>query len=57
MEYDRLPLIDDSSAEFEKMLSISVLERGVILDGIEICGDSELEYMRSKNIFVWLLFS
>ena len=45
MEYDRLPLIDDSLAEFVKMLSISVLERRVILVGIVICGDSELEYM------------
>ena len=53
MEYHRLPLIDDSSVEFEKMLSISALERGVILAGIVvICGNSELEYMRSKsNLF------
>ena len=49
MEYHRLPLIDDSSAEFEKMLSISAFERGVILAGIVICGNSELEYMWSKN--------
>ena len=48
MEYDRLPLIDDASAEFEKMLSVSVLEH----DGKVICGDSELEYMWSKNILV-----
>ena len=52
MAYDRLPLRDDSSAEFVKILSISVLERGVILVRIAICGDSELEYIRSKNILV-----
>ena len=45
MENDRLLLIDDESAEFVKMLSISVLECGVILVGIVICGDSGLEYM------------
>ena len=49
MKYHRLPLIDNSSAEFEKMLSISALERGVILAGIVVCGNNELEYMRSKN--------
>ena len=47
MEYDRLPLIDDSSAV--KMLSISVLEHGVILFGIVKCGESELEYIPSKT--------
>ena len=52
MEYDRLPLADDSSAEFVKMLSISVLEHGVILVEMITCGDSELEYMRSKNILI-----
>ena len=52
MEYHRLPLIDDSSAEFVKMLSISLLEHGVILFGIVICGYSELEYMQSKNILL-----
>ena len=44
MEYDRLPFIDDSSVEFVKILSISVLEGGVIRVGIVICGDSELEH-------------
>ena len=45
MEYDRLPLINDSSVEFRKMLSTSVLERGVILVVMIICEDSELKYM------------
>ena len=49
MEYDRLPLIDDSSAEFVKMLSISVLEHGAILFGIVKYGESELEYIPSKT--------
>ena len=52
MEYDRLPLIDDSSAEFVKMLSIIVLGRGVILVWVVICEDNELEYIWSKNILV-----
>ena len=52
MEYDRFPLIDDSPAEFVKILSISLLERGVILVWMVICGDSELEYMWYKDIFV-----
>ena len=43
MEYDRFPFIDDSSAEFVKILSISVLV-GVTHVGIVICGDSELEH-------------
>ena len=51
MQYDKLPLIDDLSAEFVKMLSVSVLERGVTLVGMLIC-DSEPEYIWSKNIFV-----
>ena len=36
-----LPLNDDSLAEFVKMLSIGVLERGVILVGTLICGDNK----------------
>ena len=56
MEYDRLPLMDVSSTEFLKMLSVSVLGRGAILIGMLICGDSEIEYIWSKNIFVWLSF-
>ena len=57
MEYHRLPLIDDSSAEFVKMLSVSLLERGVILFGIviflgELFWYSELKYMQSKNILL-----
>ena len=39
MGYDRLPLINDSSEELVKMLSISVLERGFILVGMVICGN------------------
>ena len=53
MEYDRLPLINDSSVEFRKMLSISVLERGVILVVMIICEDSELKYMFQKYSFSW----
>ena len=52
MEHDRLPLIDDSLPEFRKILSISVLEHGIILVGTVIYGDSALEYMQSKNIIV-----
>ena len=48
MEYDRLPLIDDWSAEFVKILSISVLEHGVILVGMVTGNDSELEHKWSK---------
>ena len=44
--------MDDSSVEFVKILSISVLERGVILVGMVICGDSELEYAWFKDILV-----
>ena len=39
MENVGLALIDYSSAEFLKMLTISVLECGVILVGMVICGD------------------
>ena len=45
-------LIDDSSAEFIKMLSVSVLEHGVILVGMVFCEDNGLEYIWYKNILV-----
>ena len=56
MDYDRLPLIGDSTAEFLKLLSISVLQCGVIAVGMVICGDSEVEYIWSKNILGWFSF-
>ena len=56
MDYDRLPLIGDSTAEFLKLLSISVLQCGVIAVGMVICGDSEVEYIWSKNTLVRFSF-
>ena len=45
-------LIDDSSAEFIKILSVSVLEHGIILVGMVFCEDNGLEYIWYKNILV-----
>ena len=52
MEHVRLPLIDDLSAEFIKMLSVRVLEHVVIFVAMTICRDSELEYIWPENILV-----
>ena len=42
------PLPSDSWTVFVKVLSISVLERGVILVDIAVSGDRGPEYMQSK---------
>ena len=54
IEKVRLPLNSDSLTVFMKILSISVLERGIILVGIVICGDKDPEYMWSKKSLVWV---
>ena len=55
MEYDRLPLIDDWSAEFVKILSVSVLEHGVILVGMVTGNDSELEHTNGLKYFCLII--
>ena len=45
IEKARLPLTSDSLTVFAKIVSISVLERGIILVGIVICGDNDHKYM------------
>ena len=37
-----------------KIFQVSVLELGVIVVGVVICGEKDLEYMQSKRYLVWV---
>ena len=54
IEKMRLQITSDSLTVFMKILLISLPEQGVILVGIVICKDKDLEYKWFKKSLVWV---